>query len=193
MPIYFGTQLIAAPFYSGYSFAQDTASMLGTTTSRQPWIFNLGAVLTGVAGLTGAFGLFRELRTVTWTALALLVGLSVVANGVLSLKAGMFPMPDPRHASWQFLMFPTLAAPVLLLIALWRQSVALRMYLLCNAVALLLMMHRVAPVFAEGTMQRLFALVVFVPVGVAGYALVRRVTGSTGRVGNKGYVRTYRS
>jgi hypothetical membrane protein len=41
--IYFGTQLIAAPFYPGYSFAQDTASMLGTTTSRQPWIFNLGA------------------------------------------------------------------------------------------------------------------------------------------------------
>ena len=78
--IYFGTQLIAAPFYPGYSFAQNTASMLGTTTSRQPWIFNLGAMLTGVAGLIGAFGLFRALRTVTWTALALLVGLSVVAN-----------------------------------------------------------------------------------------------------------------
>jgi hypothetical membrane protein len=152
--IYFGTQLIAAPFYPGYSFAQDTASMLGTTTSCQPWIFNLGAVLTGVAGLTGAFGLVRALRTVTSTALALLVGLSVVANGVLSLKAGMFPMPDPRHASWQFLMFPTLAAPVLLLIALWRQSMALRMYLLCNAVVLLLMMpmmmHRMAPCLRKG-------------------------------------------
>jgi hypothetical membrane protein len=178
--IYFGTQLIAAPFYPGYSFAQDTASMLGTTTSRQPWIFNLGAVLTGLAGLTGAFGLFRALRTVTSTALALLAGFAVLANGVLSLKAGMFPMPDPRHASWQFLMFPTLAAPMLLLLALWRQSTALRIYLLCNAVALLLMMplmlRRMAPVFAEGTMQRLLALVVFVPVGVAGYALVRRVT-----------------
>jgi hypothetical protein len=34
-----------------------------------------------------------------------------------------------------------------------------------------LMMHRMAPVFAEGTMQRLLALVVFAPVGVAGYAL----------------------
>jgi len=175
--IYFGTQLIAAPFYPGYSFVQDTASMLGTATSRQPWIFNLGAVLTGVAGLIGAFGLFRALRTVTWTALALLVGLCVVASGVLSLKAGIFPAPDPRHASWQFLLFPTLAAPVLLLIALWRQSVTLRMYLLCNAVGLLLMapMHRTAPVFAAGTMQRLFAFVLFVPVGVTGYALVRRV------------------
>lgn len=181
MPLlYFGTQLVAAPFYPGYSFAQDTASMLGTVDSRHPWIFNMGAVLTGVAGVLGAFGLFQALRTVTWTALALLVGLAVVANGVLSLKAGMFPMPDPQHASWQFLMFPILAAPVLLLLALWRQRMALRIYLVCNAVALLLMvpflMHRIAPVFAEGTMQRLFALVVFVPVGVAGYALVGRVT-----------------
>jgi len=180
--IYFGTQLVAAPFYPGYSFSQDTASMLGTTASRQPWILNLGAILTGVAGVAGAFGFFRALPTVTWRALALLVGLCVLANGVLSLKAGMFPMPDPRHASWQFLMFPILAAPVLLLIALWRSGMALRMYLLLNLAALLLMMpvmmHKMAPVFAEGTMQRLFALVVFVPVGVAGYALVRRVTAS---------------
>ena len=44
------------------------------------------------------------LRTVTWTALAGLVALSVVAKGVLSLKAGMFTMPDPQHASWQFLI-----------------------------------------------------------------------------------------
>lgn len=139
-------------------------------------------MLTGVAGLIGAFGHFHALRTVTWTALALLVALSAVANGVLSLKAGMFPMPDPRHASWQFLMFPTLAAPLLLLIASSQQSMGFKMYLLCNAVVLLLMMplmmHRMAPVFAEGTMQRLFALVVFVPFGVAGYALVTRATGS---------------
>jgi hypothetical membrane protein len=184
MPLmYFATQLIAAPFYPGYSFANDTASMLGTTTSRHPWIFNLGAALTGVAGITAGFGLFRALRIVTGNALALLVGISVVANGVLSLKAGMFPMPDPRHASWPFLIFPTLAAPpVFLLIAFWREGIALRIYLLCNAVALLLlmplMMHRMAPLFAEGTTQRLFALVVFVPVGVTGYALVGRVKGS---------------
>src|ERR1039457_6787156 len=72
--------------------------------THHPWIFNLGATLTGVAGLVGAFGRFRALRTVTWTALAGLVALSVVAKGVLSLKAGMFTMPDPQHASWQFLI-----------------------------------------------------------------------------------------
>lgn len=180
MPVlYFGTQLVAAPFYPQYSFARDTASMLGTTNSSHPWIFNLGAMLTGVAGFAGALGLFRALQTVTWTTLAGLVALCVAANGVLSVKAGMFPMPDPRHTSWQFLMPAILAAPLLLLVALWRQGVALRAYLLCNVVALMLMMplmmHKMAPLFAEGTTQRLFALLVFVPVGVAGYALVRDV------------------
>jgi hypothetical membrane protein len=175
--IYFGTQLVAAPFYPQYSFTQDTASMLGTTDSHHPWIFNLGAMLTGAAGLVGALGLFRALRTVTWSALAGLVALSIVANGVLSVKAGMFPMPDPRHASWQFLMPAILATPLLLLVALWRQGLTLRAYLLCDVVALVLMvplmMHRMAPLFAEGTTQRLFALVIFVPVGVAGYALTK--------------------
>ena len=176
--LYFGTQLVAAPFYPGYSFAQDTASMLGTTNSHDPWIFNVGAMLTGVAGLVGAFGLFRALRAFTWTALAAVVALCVVGNGVLSIKAGMFPMPDPRHASWQFLMPAILLAPLLLLIALWRQGTVLRIYMLINLVALILlipfMMHRVAPVFAEGTMQRLFAIVVFLPIGVAGFALIQQ-------------------
>jgi hypothetical membrane protein len=173
-----GTQLVAAPFFPGYSFAQDTASMLGTTNSLHPMIFNLGAMLTGVASLVGAFGLFRALRAVTWTVLGVIVALCVVANGVLSLKAGMFPMPDPRHASWQFLMMPVLIIPLLLLIALWHEGMALRAYLLCNPVALLarlpFMLHKVAPVVAGGTMQRIYALVMMVPVGVAGYALVRR-------------------
>jgi hypothetical membrane protein len=181
--IYFGTQLIAAPFYPGYSFANDTASMLGSTASRHPWIFNSGAILTGVAGIAAGFGFFGALRTLSGTALAVIAGLTVVANGVLSLKAGLFPMPDPRHASWQFLIFPTLAAPLFFLIALWREGVAVRMYFLLNAIALILlmplMMHRMAPLFAEGTTQRLLALVVFVPVGVTGSVLVKRVTGSS--------------
>jgi hypothetical protein len=69
------------------------------------------------------------------------------------------------------------AAPLLLLIAFWWQSVPLRACLISDVVALALMMplmmHRMAPVFAEGTMQRLFALVIFVPVGAAGCALIR--------------------
>jgi hypothetical membrane protein len=178
MPLlYFGVQLIAAPFYPGYHFATDTASMLGTSASRHPEIFNTGAILTGIAGLAGAFGLFFGLREVAARWLRILIAIGVLSNGVLSLKAGLFPMPDPRHASWQFLLLPILITPLLLLGPTWR-VLWLRIYLLLDAVCMLcllpFMMHRMAPVFPEGTMQRLFALVTFVPVGVIALALLQR-------------------
>ena len=50
--LYFGVQLIAAPYYPGYSFATDTASMLGTAASRHPGILNNGAILDGIAGVS---------------------------------------------------------------------------------------------------------------------------------------------
>lgn len=179
MPLlYFGTQLIAAPFYPGYQFATDTASMLGTSVSHHPEIFNTGAILTGIAGLAGAFGLFWGLDGATALWLRVLIALGVFSNGVMSLKAGLFPMPDPRHATWQFLLFPFLITPLLLLVATWRASIWLRIYLLLDIICLLwlmpAMMHRVAPIWLEGTVQRLFALVTFLPIGVAAVALLRR-------------------
>jgi len=45
MPLlYFGAQLLAVPFYPGYHFATDTTSMLATSVSRHPGIFNTGAI-----------------------------------------------------------------------------------------------------------------------------------------------------
>jgi hypothetical membrane protein len=46
--IYFGTQIAAAPFYPGYSFSLQSASMLGTHFSRHPWIFNVDQCLPGL-------------------------------------------------------------------------------------------------------------------------------------------------
>jgi hypothetical membrane protein len=103
--LYFGAQIAAVPFYPGYSFAQDGASMLGTSSSLRPWVFNLGAILTGIAALAGAAGLYRAFSGPTHTLLACIIGLSVVATGVMSIKARLFPLPDPRHASWDFLAF----------------------------------------------------------------------------------------
>ena len=179
MPLlYFGVQLIAAPFYPGYHFATDTASMLGTAASLHPEIFNTGAILTGIAGLAGAFGLFWGLDGATALWLRVLVAIGVLSNGVLALKAGLFPMPDPRHATWQFLLFPILITPLLLLVATWRAFIWLRICLLLDIICLLCMlpsmMHRVAPMLAEGTMQRLFALVIFLPLALVAFALLRR-------------------
>jgi hypothetical protein len=95
----------------------------------------------------------------------------------MSLKAGLYPMPDPRHATWQFLLFPILITPLLLLGATWR-VLWLRIYLLLDITCLLFllpsMMHRMAPILPEGTMQRLFAFVTFVPVGVVALALLQK-------------------
>ena len=175
--LYFGVQLIAAPCYPGYSFATDTASMLGTAASRHPGIFNNGAILDGIAGFFGAAGLFLGLSSVASRWLRALIAIGVFCNGVLSLKAGLFPMPDPRHASWQFLLFPTLITPLLMLAAMWRTSVWLRVYLLVDIVCLLLtlpmMLHRMASIWPEGAMQRLFAFVVMLPIGVVAFAALR--------------------
>jgi len=175
--LYFGVQLIAAPFYPGYNFATDTASMLGTSASRHPGIFNSGAIVDGIAGLIGAGGLFLGLSSsARW--LRGLIATGVFCNGVLSLKAGLFPMPDPRHASWQFLLFPFLITPLLMLAAIWRTSMWLRAYLAVDIVCLLLtlpmMMHRMAPIWPEGAMQRLFAFVVMVPIGVLAFVVLRK-------------------
>jgi len=176
--LYFGVQLIAAPCYPGYSFAADTASMLGTAASRHPGIFNSGAILDGVAGLFGAAGLFLGLSGVASRWLRALIAMGVFSNGVLSLKAGLFPMPDPRHASWQFLLFPTLITPLVMLAAMWRTSMWLKFYLLIDIVCLLftlpMMLHRMAPIWPEGAMQRLFALVVMLPIGVVAFVVLRK-------------------
>jgi hypothetical membrane protein len=176
--LYFGVQFIAAPFYPGYSFATDTASMLGTSASRHPGIMNNGAILDGIAGLIGAGGLFLGLSGAARGWLRALIAIGVFSNGILSVKAGLFPMPDPRHASWQFLLFPILITPLLMLAATWRISVWLRVYLLVNTIALLLtvpmMMHRMAPLWPEGAMQRVFGFLAMVPIGVVAFVLLQK-------------------
>jgi hypothetical protein len=157
----------------------------GTTNSIHPEIFNIGAILDGVAGLIGAAGLFLGLSGGNrW--LRALIAIGVFCNGVLSFKAGLFPMPDPRHASWQFLLFPILVTPLLMLLATWRVSLWLRIYLIVDIACLLLtipmLTHRMAPIWPEGTMQRVFASVVMVPIGVVALSLIQNRQSSAQRL-----------
>ncbi len=189
MPIlYFGCQLLAAPFYPGYSFARNSASMLGSPFSAHPWIFNVGAVLTGVAAILGAVGLYRAFRARANAVVASLICLAVFATGIMSIKAGVFPLPDPRHASWGFLVAFTIATPLLLLIGVWkeREKRALRLYLLASVGSVLLLfpfMGRMisTTVLQGGTFQRLFAIATFVPVGVVGYSFRKKAASRLGR------------
>jgi len=180
--IYFGTQVVAAPFYPGYSFSQQSESMLGTHFSRHPGIFNVGLMLAGFAALGGALGLYRSFRTKTHILPSVLIGLSVACTGVLCLKSGMFPMPDPRHNSWGFLHNVTIITPFLMLVGLLKQrhSSGLRAYLLsCMTFLVLLglLIGRGAPIswLPNGTLQRLINVATFVPVGVVGFFFWREL------------------
>jgi hypothetical membrane protein len=174
--IYFGTQIAAAPFYPGYSFSQQSASMLGTHFSRHPWIFNVGSMLTGFAALGAALGLYRRFRRKSHFLLSLLIGLSVACTGVVCLRGGMFPLPDPRHSSWNFLLKYTIITPHLMLIGLWKRShsSALRTYRICS-ITFLLLLAPLTSWLGRGTLQRLIALGTLVPVGVIGFFFWREL------------------
>src|ERR1700722_9657345 len=177
MPIlYFGTQMVAAPFYPGYSFSLQSESMLGTQFSRHPWIFNAGEILSGFAALGAALGLYRVFRRKTHFLLGWLIGLSVACTGVICVKAGMFPMPDPRHNSWGFLLNFMIITPHLMLIGLWKHSHSsvVRAYLIFS-ILLLLVLSLVAPWLGRGTLQRFIHVTTLVPVGVIGFLFWREL------------------
>jgi hypothetical membrane protein len=177
MPIiYFGTQIAAAPFYPGYSFSLLSESMLGTRFSRHPWVFNVGEMLSGFAALAAALGLYRIFRRKTHYLLGWLIAFSVACTGVVCVKAGMFPMPDPRHNSWGFLLNFMIITPHLMLIGLWKNhhSSGLRAYLIFS-IMLLLLLSLLAPWLGRGTLQRLIHVATLVPVGVIGFFFWREL------------------
>src|SRR5277367_1171880 len=176
MPIiYFGAQLAAAPFYPGYSFSNQIASMLGTSYSREPWIFNTGIILTGIAAIVAAYGLFRSFRTTNNLQLSSLIALSVVYSGFLAVRAGVYPLPDPRHSSLKFGLTSPLLTTLLMLIATWGKGhpKGLRTYLFASVLLLVPVVMLLKGTFATpglpiGTLQRLLALGTYVPIGVVG-------------------------
>lgn len=174
--LYFGTQIAAAPFYPGYNFSRLSVSMLGTRFSRHPWIFNLGEMLAGFAALAGAVGLFQSFRSKTHFLLSGLIALSVSSTGIMTLKAGMFPLPDPRHNSWGLLFNFTILIPFLMLIGLWKQGhrAGLRAYLI-SSIGLLLLLIPMIPWLGHGTLQRLISVATLVPVGVVGFFFLREL------------------
>jgi len=168
------TQIIAAPFYPGYSFSEQSVSMLGTHFSRHPWVFNLGEILTGVAALIGSVGFFFAFRRRAHVLIAGLIAFAVACLGILSIKAGMFPMPDLRHNSWGLLQNFILVLPHLFLVGLWRERRrrALQIFLvLCVAVMFLL--GPLSSRLGRGTLQRLINSATLLPVGVVGFAFWR--------------------
>jgi hypothetical membrane protein len=176
--LYFGIQLLAAPFFAGYDFVQMAASLLGSDRSSLPIVFNVGAMLTGFAGLVASIGLILAFReTKTHPALAWLTAIAVFFVGCSSLWAGIFPMPDPRHAENPFAV-GLFVMPFVALATFWNQP-KIRPYFLACVLLFLGLIPFMSGLIAidrqalEGLLQRLLALAAFAPIGLAAYHLLK--------------------
>ena len=183
--LYFGTQLLAAPFFPGYSFLSMVASLLGSDLAIYPAIFNIGAMITGIATIIASVGFFLALQRLginpflTW-----LTGLAVFLNGLGSLWAGFFPIPDPRHSSNPFTVGIFLF-PILLTFAVWKLNNAghIKAYLIITNllfIALIPIMSGASGINIQGyqgLLQRIVALVFFLPISVGSYFLINRIRG----------------
>jgi len=181
--LYFGTQLLAAPFFPGYSFVSMVASLLGSDLAPYPFIFNLGAMLTGIATILASIGFFLALpqlgthRLLTW-----LTSLALLLNGAGSLWAGFFPLPDPRHGANPFTVGIFLF-PILLLFALWKQPHArpLKAYLILTNLLFIVFIPIMSGVSGlntqgyQGLLQRIVALIFFVPISAGSYFLMLHI------------------
>ena len=197
--LYFGAQLAAAPFYPGYSFLTHDASTLGSDGSTMPWILNTGAALSGVAMIVASLGYVGALRPLgSHRVAAWLTALALIGGGIGSVNAGLHPLPDPRHASGPAASVGAALffLPVLLLWAFWsvRDGRRIRIYLAWNLAGMLAlvpvmsgMLQRCAMVAGvaipvlqtllnsyHGVLQRIAAVIVFVPIGVCAAFLARR-------------------
>lgn len=175
--LYFGAQVMAAPFYPDYSFLTNSASQLGSDASNVPAILNTGAALTGLATLVGGYSVCRSLLRAggAWVLVGLLA-LAMASTGAAALWAGSHPMPSPQHNPGA-LGLGMFAFPLLALLATWRIRGfrGLQIYLVCNLVAfaviaLMLSGHSGLDVSSlGGLMQRAFAATVYIPIGVFGF------------------------
>jgi hypothetical protein len=176
--LYFGVRLIAAPCYTGYSFATDTASVLGTAASRDPGIFNNGAILVVSRDFSEQPG--YPLAFPAWQAGGFEPRSPLVCSAMASCRSkrgySRCLIRDMLRGNSCF--SPILITPLLMRASSWWTSVWLRVYLLVDIVCLLLtlpmMTGRMAPIWPERAMQRLFAFVAMVPIGIVAFVVLRK-------------------
>jgi hypothetical protein len=181
--LYYGAQLAALPFYPGYDGLRQPASALGSDASSRPWLFNGGAILTGLASVAAAYGIAAACIALGgWRWASWLAALAFASCGLASLNAGWFPLPDARHNPG-LLGLGTFLLPPALLLAVWRIDglVRLRLFL----AAAMLAVAAIAPFMAGwtgvdraaygGLLQRLLTLPLFLSAAAAGLALRSRL------------------
>ena len=181
--IYYGIQVLCAAFEPDYSFVRQAASELGSDRAARPAWFNVGIMVQGAVTLVAAAAFLRAMfRVGVRPLLAVLVAAALTVNGIQTLWAGYFPMPDPRHGGHAAFIAAMIALPILLTAALWRRGGrALRTYFVATLMLLIAMVPvmsgaaRIRTGSIRGLVQRVYTLTVFPPIAVAACVLARRL------------------
>jgi hypothetical membrane protein len=186
--LYYGTQVVAAPFFPDYSFMRQAASLLGSNLSTYPLIFNTGVIATGLATLLAVPGFFMAFQRVGANRfLNWMTCLALVGSAISSLWAGYYPLPDPRHVGHPALLIAMISLPFLLTTTLWkvRDTWPLKTYLVATIVLLVVMIPIMSGAIGldtrsyGGLLQRIFAFTVFPPIAACAFFLARRMTNSS--------------
>lgn len=180
--LYFGTLLVAAATWPGYSHVTQYASELGSAAAPRPAVFNSGIVGMGVVCVFAAVGVFLAAMhaggRLVWTALG---SLCIALFGVSMVMGGMFPMPNPLHGGFG-LGFAQILAPLFLALGLRGReglgglvAVLWASFLFMTATMVVMMgVGHLVTRANVGLWQRLNALAMFPWMAVAGEVLARR-------------------
>jgi glucan biosynthesis protein C len=177
--------LAAMAAYPGFNPARQYLSELGGASAGHPLIFNGGVFVAGVmAALAGCgFGLAIVALTRARLAGALTAVVFVLAGWGLT-QSSIYHWPDPRHLAINLALGIQLA-PLLLLWGLWsrrelsRLKAFLALVFVAMAVLTVLTKHLVLPHLVNddnvGWWERAYAIILVGWVGVAAFALERRL------------------
>jgi hypothetical membrane protein len=179
--LYFGTMLVAAWTWPGYSHVTRYASELGGPEAPLPWIFNRGIITMGVVCLFASLGFAAGLRQAGSRAgLAVAAAICLALFGVSMIMGGMFPMPDERHGAYG-LAFAMVPAPLLMALAVanqprWKGLAAflgVSFVLMCVLLGVMMGVGGLVTRANVGLWQRANALTMFPWIGITAWRLDR--------------------
>jgi hypothetical membrane protein len=180
--IYYGIQLLAAPFFPHFSIVRTTASELGSNLTPYQGVFNIGIIFLSVITLFAAIGFLLALYRLGVNLLVtLLTSLALATNAFQCFWAGIHPMPDPRHGGHPPLIVAMVILPFLLTASTWRatHSRAVKVYFIATCLLLLAFVPIMSGISGlnthdyRGLIQRIFTLTIFPPIAVAAHILSR--------------------